>query len=291
MNTQANIFSTKNIPTINFSLAEVSTQAQALVGHMSISGVQKKLSLKLDSKANQLIIAPSGGEYILKPQLEQWSQVPQNEALSMQLASIYEIPTPPFCLIDLKDGSKAYLIKRFDRENNNKLAMEDFSQLLGISSEHKYDGSYEQIAKGIQQYSAAPGLDKIIFFRILVFNFLICNSDAHYKNFSLINYGHGYRLSPAYDLLNTKLIIPSDKDDVALAFNGKRTKLRPKDFAEFADRLELPPKVIAKELGRIVETRDIFLSTIEQSELSEAFKKKFANLYLERLRRMQYQPT
>jgi len=287
MENRANIFGTKSIPKINFSLAEVVDQAQDLVGRMSISGVQKKLSMRLDKKKNNLVVAPTGGEYILKPQLDQWPLVPQNEALSMQLAKLYEIPVPPFSLISLNDGSIAYIIKRFDREKNKKLAMEDFSQILGISSEHKYDGSYEQIAKGIQQYSAAPGLDKIVFFRILIFNFLICNSDAHYKNFSLINHGNGYRLSPAYDLLNTKVILPADREDVALAFNGKRSKLRPNDFFDFAQTLDLPPKVVEREFQRISETQETFCAMINNSEMPDWLKRKFRNLYIERVRRLQ----
>ena len=104
-------------------------------------------------------------------------------------------------------------------------AMEDFCQLDLRLTQDKYRGSYERCAKIIDKYSCQTGLDMTELYLRLVFSFVIGNSDMHLKNFSLIETAPcsgRYKLSPAYDLLPVNVIMPEDKEQLALAMNGKK---------------------------------------------------------------------
>jgi serine/threonine-protein kinase HipA len=105
--------------------------------------------------------------------------------------------------------------------------MEDMCQLTERLTEDKYHGSYEQIGKAIQKYSASPGLDVENFFEIVLFSFLTGNADMHLKNFSLLEQpGLGMTLSPAYDLVNTALVNPADDEELALNLNGRKKNIK-----------------------------------------------------------------
>ena len=189
------------------------------VGRVSLSGVQPKAGLII--KDNQLV-RPSEQErsrYILKPAPSSYALLerkdcPANEHLSMQLASqVYHIETAPNALCFFNDGEQAYITRRFDvAPDGSKYQQEDFASLAGLTkahggSDYKYSNlSYEECAEIIGKYTTAPSVEILKFFRMVVFNYLILNDDAHLKNFSLINRGDGeYHLSPAYDLINTSL--------------------------------------------------------------------------------------
>ena len=93
------------------------------------------------------------------------------------------------------------------------MAVEDFASLLGRAPQthggnYKYDGSYNELFQALKQFLPSWEAQAERLFRLLLFNYLFSNGDAHLKNFSLIEDGHGsFRLSPAYDLLNTRLHI------------------------------------------------------------------------------------
>ena len=99
-----------------------------------------------------------------------------------------------------------------DVSNGQKYSQEDFASLAGLTdanggSDFKYSNlSYEECADIIRKYVKAAPVEILKYFRIVVFNYLTLNDDAHLKNFSLINRGDGeYHLTPAYDLINTSL--------------------------------------------------------------------------------------
>lgn len=145
------MFNASETPIIDFTLQDVSQRAQQLTGKLSISGVQPKLSVKLDNKNNSLIPVAEGGEYILKPQIAAFSNIPENEQCCMDIAAAFAIDVPPHCLLPLKDRSLAYIVKRFDRAAGVKIHQEDFYQIL--ESGDKYEGSVEQIGRKIKEIS------------------------------------------------------------------------------------------------------------------------------------------
>jgi len=92
-------------------------------------------------------------------------------------------------------------------------------------------------------YSSTPLLDVVQIFKLTIFCFLTGNSDMHLKNFSLLYDRRGrVRLSPAYDLLPTQLLLPTDKEESALTINGKKAKLKREDFHKLAQNFRLTDK-------------------------------------------------
>ena len=184
------------------------------VGRISLSGVQPKASLTMNDDGELVKPAENQrGQYILKPAPQSYALLerrfcPANEHLSMQIASqVYHIETAANALCFFRDGEPAYITKRFDvSPTGEKYQQEDLASIAGLTkanggSDYKYSRlSYEECAELIWKNTSAPSIEVLKFFRIVVFNYLILNDDAHLKNFSLINRGDGeYHLSPAYD--------------------------------------------------------------------------------------------
>ncbi len=199
-------------PAQNEAVAELFMQNRK---HISISGVQEKISLRLDGNQLRLTAPDEQGTYMLKPiprDVLKVNQVPANEHLTMQIAKqVFGIHTAENAMVFFKDGSPAYITKRFDvREDGGKWGAEDFATLAGKTSDNegpnfKYEFSYEEMGVLLQQYVPAWRVEVEKYFALVVFNYLFSNGDAHLKNFSLLESSTGdYLLSPAYDLINTK---------------------------------------------------------------------------------------
>ena len=278
------MFGMSQLPKIDLSLRDIPIKAQDMAGQMSISGVQPKLSLKLDKKNGELVVAPAGGEYIFKPQIERFLHVPENENCCMDIAAGFEIEVPPHCLTTLKDGTLAYIVKRFDRRREEKIHQEDFYQIL--EKTNKYMGSLEQMGKRLKEISAVPGLDIQLFFERVVLNFLLGNGDAHFKNFSISYHADGIRLSPAYDIISSKLVIPKEEDS-ALTLNGKKNNITRNDFDAFADFLKIPPKIRYEKFSG---KTDFINRHIQSSRLPDDFKTRWIELVLSRYTRLKIQP-
>lgn len=261
---------------------------------MSISGIQTKISLVL--RGNQLKMAESGGQYILKPiptgEFEELDLLPINEHLTMQMArQIFQIETAENALIQFADGELAYLTRRFDVQvDGNRALQEDFAQVAARSEEthgknYKYDYSYEEIAALIKKHVAASKVDLEKFFRLVLFNYLIHNGDAHLKNFSVVRHDETeeYRLAPAYDLLNTRLHLPDEsrtalalfKDDYETASFKTNAYYAYDDFAEFARRLGLVETRYKRFIKEFVDGYDDVSKFVDRSVLTDAAKDKY----------------
>ena len=160
--------------------------------------------------------------------------------------------------------------------------MEDMCQLTERLTEHKYRGSYEQVAKAVMRYSSRPMLDLVNFWEVVVFSWLTGNADMHLKNFSLFNPDTGYALTPAYDLLSTALVMPEDTEELALTLNGKKRKLRRPDFVKTMLASGLTEKVIAAMERKFRRTLPGWLATIDASFLSDGMKREYKRLVLRR---------
>jgi len=282
------------------------TAYQEKTKRLSISGVQLKYSLRLEKK--ELVLTDKGGQYILKPvppssQITETSHAPENEHLTMQIAEqLYDIDAAANALIYFKDGAPAYVTRRFDvRPDGTKCLQEDFAQISGKSRQKhgenfKYDGStYEDIGFLIRQHVPAymPAIEN--YFRLIVFNYLISNGDAHLKNFSLIQTSMGdYSLSPAYDLMCTALHMPSESDsaldlypgDIDSEFYKKQGYFGQPDFRALADKLGLLPKRAARIITHLLSGKEKVIRMVQESFLSDEAKRKYAGAYQEKLKRM-----
>ena len=255
----------------------------------TVPGVQKKLSLHLsdeDTPRLTLVNYPTG--YILKPQTDEYIALPEMEYLIMQMAETSGIKTVPYALLRLpsQDNSYAYITKRIDRTNGKMLAMEDFCQLDGRLTEDKYRGSYERCGKIISEYSELKGLDHTELFIRIVFSFAVGNSDMHLKNFSLIETAENsnkYILSAAYDMLSTNVVIPTDKEELALTINGKKQNIRRKDFIKFAETIGIAEKTADKMIEKIVKLKDKYIAMCRESYMPDDMKEALKNLIENRI--------
>jgi serine/threonine-protein kinase HipA len=281
------IFGTAVPPVLPYTKADIESLALEVVrSQVTITGVQPKLSVDLEKGKGgekRFTIVGLWGEYILKPQTEQYPSLPENEDLTMHLASLARIKTVPHSLIRFQDGSLAYITKRIDRDKKGvKIPMEDMCQLTEKLTEQKYKGSHEQIAKKIVEFSAYPVLDLINYFEVLLFCYLTGNADMHLKNFSLYKKVGECVLAPAYDLLSTKLVIPQDSEELALTLNGKKSKLKKVDFDSFLKTMKVDDKAIENVYDKFRKVIPEWLLFIDSSFLPDEMKEQYKTLIQEK---------
>ncbi len=243
-----------------------------VMARVTVPGVQPKISLTVSGAEHAervTIVGALEGDYILKPPHDDFPEMPEIEALSMQLTKACGIETVPFSLIPFKSGELAYITKRIDRNDGKKIAMEDFCQLTEKLTEQKYRGSYEQIAKAIIKYVQNDLLEVVRFYEIVVASYLMGNADMHLKNFSLIQDYEVYRLAPAYDMVATKLLMPQDQEELALTLNGKKNNLKRSDFETSMTNAGLPKKAIENLFERVLQGVEQWNDLIEECFISK----------------------
>lgn len=274
---------------------------------ISISGVQEKYSVILVKNNLRLTEEKEQGTYILKPKphgLQKTLMAPANEHLTMQIAKqIYKIPTAENGLVFFSNEEAAYITKRFDiGDNGAKLGKEDFASLAGKTEENtgqnfKYDYSYQGIAELIKEYVGAWKIEMEKFFSLVVFNFLFSNGDAHLKNFSLLETKNGdYVLSPAYDLMNTRIHVEDEECFYALSdelfkewyWSDCRMKNEAHhpckdDFVEFGKVIEIPEKRINKLLEPFLLKQRGVEDLVKKSFLDRETQTQYLKYYHERL--------
>ena len=290
-----NFFHTKEMPVLDITKEQLEFLVNETVNEgLTVPGVQKKLSLHLSSDIDaRLTIVDYPTGYILKPQTEEFENMPEFEDLAMRLAEIMGIQTVPHALIKM-NGEYAYITKRIDREITEKeiksYAMEDFCQLSCRLTQDKYKGSYEQCGRIIKKYSTTPGLDMSELFLRVLGSFVMGNSDMHLKNFSLKETEPGnrkFQLSKAYDMLPVNIIMPEDKEQLALTINGKKRNIHKKEFRLLAEACGIPSNAAEHMLKKICSKKDKFLKQIEEAYLSEEQKENVKELISERIEILQ----
>lgn len=269
---------------LDYALSELEELARANIAQcVIVPGVQPKLSLGINQKeesARLTIVGALQGRYILKPPYLPYRKMPEIESLAMLMARACGIPTVPFLLIRLKGGELAYLTRRIDRDGKgNKFAMEDACQFTQKPTERKYKGSHEQIVREILRYNGRRLVDVIRFYEQVIVSYLIGNNDMHLKNFSLIAKNPGsYQLAPAYDLLAVRLLLPEDDEELALTLNGKRKRLKKKDFDSAMFKAGLPPKGVENLWKRVHKGTEAWGDLVDRSFLDPEQKEAMLEL-------------
>ena len=264
-----------------YTAEEQRMEAARRATKMSLQGVQPKLSARLNIASQQFEVVDTNGHYILKPPSDVYPELPQNEDLTMRMASLAQIETPVHGMLYSRDRSLTYFVRRFDREGRSrKLALEDFAQLQGKTRETKYDSSMEQVAETIGRYCTFPAVEYVKLFRLTVFNYLVGNEDMHVKNFSLIRRDDKIELSPAYDLLNTTIAMGQASEEIALPVRGKKRNLSRTDLLHYypTDRLHLQQKIIEQTVQAFTHVKQAWHTLIEISFLSQAMKDAYTSL-------------
>ena len=271
---------------------------------MSISGVQLKYSLKLNG--NKLELCETNGQYIIKPiptadHFEMMEDAPENEHLTMQIASqIFNIKTAHNALIYFKDGTPAYITRRFDvKGDGTKYIQEDFAQITNRTKEshgesYKYEGSYLEIGELIKKYVPASMIAIENFFKVILFNYIFSNGDAHLKNFSLVRNDFGeMELSPSYDLMSTIIHTPGERDTALDLFEKDHESeyyatyghYGRTEFIEFAKRLGIVEVRYMRVINEFVENESSVYDFIQNSSLSNNSKGSFITSFKSRVKR------
>ena len=277
----------ESLQEIEYSAAEQRQEASNRATRMSIQGLQPKLSAVLNIRKAKFEIVDIHGRFILKPQHHIFPELPENEDLTMKMAAVIGIETPAHGLVYSKDGSLTYFIKRFDRlGKNNKLAVEDFAQLAGMTRNTKYNYSFENLIKIVENNCTFPLLEKARLFKRTLFNFLTGNEDMHLKNYSLITDEGKITLAPAYDFLNSTIVLSGDIEESALTINGKKKNLNKKIMIEYLgrERLGLTEKTISNVQDDIRTSVPQWKKLISLSFLSDENKDAYLNLMEKRLK-------
>jgi len=283
------LFGNTRPPELDYDPARLQEMGlSVLKAGQGIAGVQKKLSLDYENAGSRrLTIVGFKGSFILKPESDNYADLPANEAFCMELARRFKIPTAGHGLMRDRSGAFAYVSRRFDRARDGmKLHQEDFCQVSTRPSSDKYKGSMEAAAKCLR-YSNQAGLDLVRFLELNLFCWLSGNSDMHLKNFSLLNTAPGHwELSPAYDLLSTALVLNADREETALTVNGKKSRLRRSDWATFAASIGVSEKVFSASAKRLCEGTGTAAALCDASYLPKVQKKAFMETWKERAGRL-----
>jgi len=276
---------------LEYTADEQRKEAYNRASKMSIQGVQPKLSAVLNFKEEKFEIVDKSGKYILKPQHGIFPEMPENEDLTMRLASEAGLEIPQHGLIWSKDNTLTYFIKRYDRKgHNDKIPVEDFAQLAGLNRDTKYEYSMEKVVKLIDSYCTFPAIEKIKLFKLTIFNYLIGNEDMHLKNLSIITQDGKSSLSPCYDLVNSTIEYKKQDEEIALPLKGKKKKLTRNQLINYfgKERCELTDKSIDK----VLETNSISVpkwkELINISFLSQEMKDKYKTLLKTRLNNLDF---
>ena len=284
------MFGTPSVPELPYTRENLTDLAKQVIrSQTTLTGVQAKLSLDINkggrNETNRFTIVGLWGRYILKPQTDRFAHLPELEDLTMHLAGLAKMQVVPHSLIRFADGELCYITRRIDRTaKGDKLPMEDMCQLTERLTEHKYKGSYEQIAKAIQRFSAVPKLDMVNYWEQVVFSWITGNADMHLKNFSLYSKEQGkYVLTPAYDMLSTALVMPEDTEELALTLNGKKRKIKKVDFIVSMQASGLEDKVINNIFAKFTKAKEKWFEFIDLSFLPDEMKEGFKAIIAEKL--------
>ena len=246
----------------------------------SLAGVQLKFSAVMEASGGLTIPAHGvGGSWIVKLPSAQFTAVPENEFVMLELARAVGLQVPSVRLVPVAEirglppdaarmKGSALAVERFDRaRGGRRIHMEDFAQVFGLFPEDKYGyRSYANIASVL--WADTGDADTYEFIRRLVFSVVIGNADMHLKNWSLL-YPDGRTpvLSPAYDLVATLPYIPDDS--LALTFGGSRSlnEITLDQVRRFTDTARLPMKPVWETVRETVEFTVEAWKTLDHKDL------------------------
>jgi len=258
----------------------------------SLAGVQMKFSMKENDGRYNLSKGNVLGDWIIKTPSTKHKDVPMNEYTVMKLASLVGVDIPEIKLVELDkldnlpqinlpDEKLAFAIKRFDRDDDVRIHMEDFAQVLVKYPHQKYkSASYEQIGRILYEFSGDGLIDAQQFARRLLVNILLANGDAHLKNWSLLYLDQVTpRLSPAYDIVTTSVYIDNERQ---YALKLGKTKdwyeVSIANFESWANRSEIPWRAIKPHLADTMEkARSLWPDEIKNLPMNDDHKKKLTD--------------
>lgn len=291
---------------LSMTRSELFAEGRKFTKGMSISGVQQKLSMKIDPETKKLIPTTKDGEYIIKPSPDGLRCCAEMEHLCMRISHLVGIDTALCGLVEFSDGEKAYITKRYDRQliSGVKLHQEDLCSIGGYVKKDKYQGSYQLAGTNLFLATGEKLIVQYDFFCRVLLAYLIGNDDMHLKNLSVLrlekNTGLYYdRMTPNYDVLCTEFyetdilgalalpLLESERDGTfskAHDYYGYYTKL---DFMNLADSIGLTEVIANKGILSITSKLTEIKELIDRSYIDADLKADFKGLVEGRNRAIQ----
>jgi serine/threonine-protein kinase HipA len=268
-------------PKLDVGLGDIERLAIETVNRrLALTGVQRKLSLSFAGNGADrrlTIFGTLGGSHILKPPAPEYPGMPELEHWTMVLARASGLRTAGAGLIPLSSDEPAFITRRFDRDGDRRIHVEDLCQLSGLATEHKYRSSMEKVGKLVRDLTTAPGDDALRLLEVTVFAFLVGNSDMHLKNWTLVRDAGRAALSPAYDLLPVRLLV-DDPEEFALPINGRKSRLERRDFEALGKYLKIPDVVIRRTLDGLPSHLMLAIEELRSPWVARAHAQAFKTL-------------
>ncbi len=226
-----------------------------------VSGVQPKVLIRDESgfhggdgKKSNFSETFRGATHIVKFfDATEYPHLAANEYFCLKAAEAAGLTAPRY---RLAENGGALVIERFDlRPDGTYRGFEDFCVLNGRRTDQKYSGSYEtRVLRRFQQFANSPSVaeESLDLFRLIAFNCVIRNGDAHLKNFGILydDVQGAAHLAPAFDLVTTTAYIPRDR--MALTLNSSTEWPTGKELIRFAESRSLAsPRQIREVLEQI----------------------------------------
>ncbi len=232
------------VPSVGEMLEERMAGLYATATTPRLSGVQIKVPMHLSSDGT---LRPARREraftHILKPSPGAgFEDLPLVEAACLTAARACGLIVPAHAVVTMPgDWPDALLVERFDirrgRDDHRKIAMEDMASVRGVTSAEKYEGSIEQVARGLRSVSSDPETDVATLLQRTVFAWLTGDGDLHLKNMAVLKVApdgaqdfRSVRFAPIYDAVTTRVFPGLEQDNLALSLAGKRNRLSLGDF-------------------------------------------------------------
>ncbi len=228
---------------------------------LSLAGAQDKLPVYI--KGTQFYLPKNSGSattHIIKPVNAGFTDIPRNEAFCMELAqrSGFSIPDSKIMKID---AHELFVVERYDRQEINKeivrIHQEDFCQAMGYPAERKYQETggpgFIECRELIDEYLSNHGAtNRILFIRMMIFNYIIGNHEAHGKNFSILH-NKGFELAPFYDLVSTQVYPLDNKFAMSIGQTFTLHRIKEHSFKKFAGDMNVRPELLASLINEVCE--------------------------------------
>ena len=260
---------------------------------LSLAGAQAKVAVRIEGGEVSVPLGGAPSTHILKPAVERFGGLVSNEALCMKLAVAAGLPAASVETRTM-DGIDFLVVERYDRHQREsaeakpgleRLHQEDFCQALGIVPEFKYQKeggpSLKQCFGLLRDVSSTPVIDLARLLDAVIYNYLIGNSDAHGKNFSLLyrtleKGGRPTSLSPLYDIVST-ICYPELSREMAMKIGSQYSseKVGARDFEQLAQEAGLSRALVRR---RVRELADIIRASLAKVEITDATAEKVAAL-------------
>lgn len=208
------------------------------------------------------------------------------EAVALTLAKVANITVPQWRVVNILN-KPVLIIKRFDREEKNRIPFLSAMSMLGAADNEQH--SYLEMVYAIAQHGSRPKEDMSELWKRIVFSILISNTDDHLRNHGFLYESQkGWKLSPVYDVNPVPVEIKPRILSTAIDFNNNQADL---DLAlsvikDFRLSKEQAIGIVKEVVAAVTKWRSVAKSLgLKESDI-EKMASAFEHKDLEKAKRM-----